>query len=308
LTGRPGITQGFGFRIRHRLGIAALRLAERLNERTYLAFDYPPASANRPRYGYGRPPHPQLASIIGRQEPQYRASLETLLRFEESLRAIDLDRRSSQDPYWRNGSFSGLDAISLYGFVRSRAPGRYIEVGSGISTMFARRAIRDGRLSTKITSVDPAPRAEIDSLCDRAIRRPLEDVDLELFANLGVSDVVLVDCSHRVFMNSDATTFFLDVLPSLAQGVLVCIHDVFLPEDYPPEWADFYLSEQYLLAAYLLARGQLIEPVLGCSYVNGHAELGAMVRPLYRALDLDETLTRGAGCFWLRIGPARWGE
>jgi hypothetical protein len=213
------------------------------------------------------------------------------------------DASSPSEPYWRNGSFSGLDAISLYGFIRSMKPKEYVEVGSGISTKFARRAVADGSLGTRITSVDPAPRADIDALCDEVIRRPLEALDLGLFENLGARDVVLLDCSHRVFMNSDVTTFFLDVLPNLCQGVLVGVHDVFLPDDYPPEFSEFYFSEQYLLAAYLLAGGPLVQPVLACSYVSRHAGLSEGLAPLYSALSLDTSLTRSPGCFWLTVRP-----
>jgi hypothetical protein len=291
------------FRLRHRLGLTALRLAQRLNERTYLPFDYPPSSTNRPRYGYGRAPHPQLAKVLGRYNLQYRTSLDALLSYADDLRAIRQDASFPSEPYWRNGSFSGLDAISLYGFIRSMRPKRYLEVGSGISTKFARRAVADGSLATRITSVDPAPRADIDSLCDEVIRRPLETVDLGLFENLDASDIVLLDCSHRVFMNSDVTTFFLDVLPNLSEGVLVCVHDIFLPEDYPPEWSEFYFSEQYLLAAYLLAGGPLVEPVLACNYVSRHPGLSAVLDSLYSVLSLDASLTRSPGCFWLTVRP-----
>ena len=63
-------------------------------------------------------------------------------------------------------------------------------------------------------------------------------------------------------MNSDATVFFLEILPRLPGGVLVGIHDVFLPYDYPRDYADRYYSEQYLLAAHLIAGNPALEPVL----------------------------------------------
>jgi len=81
-------------------------------------------------------------------------------------------------------------------------------------------------------------------------------------------------------MNSDATSFFLDVLPSLPAGVLVGIHDIHLPDDYRPEYVRCYYSEQYLLASYLLAEGPWIQPLLPCWYVTHHASLGDLVREL----------------------------
>ena len=110
-----------------------------------------------------------------------------------------------------------------------------------------------GGFETRIVSIDPQPRAEVDELCDRVLRVPLEAADLSVFDELSDGDVLFFDGSHRTFMNSDATVFFLEVLPRLADGVLVGVHDVFLPYDYPRDFADRYYSEQYLLAAHLIA-------------------------------------------------------
>ena len=80
--------------------------------------------------------------------------------------------------------FSSMDAVALYGMSSEFRPQRFVEVGSGYSTKFARRAIHDHSLRTRITSIDPAPRAEIDKLCDCVIRRPLEELDLSVFDEL----------------------------------------------------------------------------------------------------------------------------
>ena len=66
-------------------------------------------------------------------------------------------------PTWENGWFPALDAVTLYGLVATRNPRWYVEVGSGNSTRFVRRAIRDHGLRTRILSIDPGPRAEIDA-------------------------------------------------------------------------------------------------------------------------------------------------
>jgi hypothetical protein len=121
------------------------------------------------------------------------------------------------------------------------------------STKFARRAIRDHGLPTRIVSIDPDPRDEIDALCDTAIRESLEQIDLNVVDELERGDIVFIDGSHHCFMNSDVTVFFLDILPRLKPGTLVQFHDLMLPYDYPLEWIERYYSEQYLLAAYLQA-------------------------------------------------------
>jgi hypothetical protein len=119
----------------------------------------------------------------------------------------------SQTPRWVNGWFPGMDAISLYGLLALHEPRWYVEIGSGNSTMFAKRAIRDQGLRTSIISIDPNPRAEIDAICDRVIRMPCEDVPADFFDQLSGEDILFIDSSHRAFQNSDVTVFFTEILP-----------------------------------------------------------------------------------------------
>ena len=123
---------------------------------------------------------------------------------------------------------------AIYSFLRSRRPATYLEIGSGNSTKFAARARQDGRLDTKIVSIDPSPRAEVDALCDEVIRSPFELADLSVLDRLVPGDIVFFDGSHRVFMNSDVAAFFLDAVPRLPAGVLIGVHDIYLPDDYEP--------------------------------------------------------------------------
>jgi hypothetical protein len=66
----------------------------------------------------------------------------------------------------------------------------------------------DQGLQTSVTSIDPQPRAEVEALCDRAVRRPVETVDLALFDELEAGDILFVDNSHRSFMNSNSPSCF----------------------------------------------------------------------------------------------------
>ena len=169
--------------------------------------------------------------------------------------ARTVPRTSSDGACWENDYWGSLDAVWQVAALRDRDPRRYVEVGSGSSTLFARRAIDDFGLRTRITSIDPSPRREVDDACDEVVRQSLELTDLSVFEGLSSGDVVLVDGSHVVSMNSDAVVFFLEVLPALPAGVLVGIDDVYLPWDYHPTWVRRGYGEQYLLAAYLLGGG-----------------------------------------------------
>ena len=285
------------------------RLAEFTHPEYPVMLEY--AIHPEPRYGEGKPAHPELAALLAKNDDAYAATLTMLSQFSGNLMNIpeNANADSPGEPYWANTYFSALDAITLYGLLGSRKPARYFEVGSGNSTKFARRAVRDSGLNTKIISLDPYPRAEIDALCDRVIRQPLEDVETALFNELEAGDVLFIDNSHRAFQNSDVTVFFLEILPRLKPGVIVHIHDIFLPYDYPRLWANRHYSEQYLLAAYLLGGYSKVEVLLPLAYIGQHPILSAMVNNTWqnhviqRAFSSYRQITSGyiGTSFWLTL-------
>ena len=259
-----------------------------------IRIEYPTSATNLPRWS----PHPELERIIASGDRTYRRSLETIADYYDSLRSIQLREQDPREPSWVNDWLPALDGAAIYAFIRSRSPALYVEVGSGISTRFAARARRDGLLRTRIVSIDPRPRVEVDELCDSVVRVPLEAADPSVFHELSDGDVLFVDGSRRAFMNSDATVFFLEVLPQLAGGVLVGVHDVFLPYDYPREYADRYYSEQYLLAAHLIAGNPALEPVLPTFYASRHAELRSLTDTVWS--ERLEGIEPHGHAFWLR--------
>jgi hypothetical protein len=259
-----------------------------------------------PRYGYGKPAHPELAVILARQEARYAELLSHFLKVSENLLRIPLHHQnSSSTPCWINEWMSGLDTFSLYGFIATGNPALLLEVGSGFSTRLARRAIRDHQLRTKVISIDPQPRAEIDGLCDEIIRQPLEKCDLSVIRRLGPGDILFIDGSHRSFMNSDVTIFFLEILPRLHPGVHVHIHDIFLPHDYEPWWLlrfypHRYWSEQYLLAVSLLAGHSNYEVILPNYYVSITPEISSVLDAFW-SNPLLAGVPRGGSSFWIEI-------
>ncbi len=182
--------------------------------------------------------------------------------------------------------------------VATTRPARYIEIGSGWSTKITRRAARVSGRALHITSIDPEPRAEIDALCDRVVRKPVEEVDLALLDVLDAGDILFIDDSHRVFTNSDCVVLLLEVLPRLRQNVLIHVHDIHLPYDYPPEWNTRYYSEQYPLAAWLLAEGPHLRIELPNLFVSQDADLASLLKPLW--VGALSQVQRHGGSFWLR--------
>ena len=189
-------------------------------------------------------------------------------------------------PFWKNGWFENFDAAALVGLLVSKAPARYLEIGSGNSTKFARYAVERAKLPTSITSIDPRPRAAVDALCDKVIRERLEDCDLSLFEQLDSGDMIFFDGSHRVFTNSDTTVFFLEVLPRIRRGVVIHVHDIFLPWDYLPDWGQRMYSEQYLLAAMILSPEPLFKILLPNFFACTDLELNAQIKLLLEPIGL----------------------
>jgi hypothetical protein len=261
-----------------------------------IELDYPVHP--RPRYGaaYGLATHTPMVTVVEGSRRRAAEFIADIARYQTDLRIISVDATSDPlQPCWRNGWVPGLDGAALYAATASRRPAHYLEVGSGNSTKFVRRAITDHSTGTRITSIDPMPRAECDALCDTIIRQPLENADLSVFDQLTGGDVLFIDNSHRALQNSDVTVAMLEVIPRLASGVLVGIHDIFLPDDYPPEWAERFYSEQYVLAAWLLGGHAGADVVLPAYWAARHTDLCAPLAPLWAALPGVET---HGGAFW----------
>lgn len=238
--------------------------------------------------------------MLAGNEERYKNLLRVALEKKDFLLRIPRGEPADETiPFWTNDWFPPLDAIGLMSLLISRNPRRYVEVGSGNSTKFARRAILDHGLRATITSIDPHPRAVIDTLCDRAIRLPLEDCDLSEFADLGEGDFLFIDNSHRSFQNSDVTVFFTEILPILKSGCIFGIHDIFLPFDYFVSWQSRFYNEQYLLMSYLIGGSggdQIIFPV---HYIERSPELVALLDPIFKNPSMTDTFPIG-GAFWMQ--------
>jgi len=184
--------------------------------------------------------------------------LNALPQFRERFDTFRDPRSNDVHFCFANDYFRSPDAEVFYALIRLRRPERIIEVGSGNSTKVARQAIIDGKLKTHLLSIDPQPRAEIDSLADECVRQPVEQADSALFDTLRDGDILFIDSSHEVRVGNDGAFLYSTVLPRIATGVLVHIHDVFLPYDYPPDlqangargW-----NEQYVVQAMLALGG-----------------------------------------------------
>jgi hypothetical protein len=171
--------------------------------------------------------------------------LKLIESFSVALEAIGSDPPPA--PRWNQDWFPRLDAAAAYAVVRSTRPKRIVEVGSGHSTRFLARAVRDGALDTRITAIDPEPRASLEGLEVEWLKLPVQRV--AVFPALGPGDILFIDSSHQLKPGSDVDFLLNAVLPLLPAGVRVHFHDIFLPHDYPEDWAWRRYNEQPAVAS-----------------------------------------------------------
>ncbi len=188
-----------------------------------------------------------LESLFSAAEPTFGALIKSMGPYASAFQAIGAE--PPPEPRWDQDWFPRLDAAALYVFVRQARPLRIVEVGSGHSTRFMARAIRDGGLAAEITSIDPEPRADIAGTGATLVRNTVQGAGTEPFEALVEGDILFINSSHILMPGTDVDFLFNRVLPALARGVLVHIHDIFLPDDYPPEWEWRGYNEQLGVAA-----------------------------------------------------------
>lgn len=252
------------------------------------------------RYGAGRPSHPGLHDLVDAGRHRYGVFLAELGEIQSNFDDVPLGGSyEAPTPFWLNAWFPPLDAMALTQMLRRHNPTRFVEIGSGVSTKFARRAVTRYGLRTKLISIDPQPRNEIDALCDQVLRKPLEDCAPEMFEALEPGDIFFLDSSHRAFQGSDVTVFFLEILPRLKPGVIVQVHDIYLPDDYISGHLHRMWNEQYLLATALLYGRQAFEILFPCWFVGQDSELSAQAAGLLRKGPIADLNLYGAS-FWLR--------
>lgn len=257
----------------------------------------------KPRYGYGKKPLQQLYDIINANRSVYEENISAILNFKNVFNSIKTSDKESNEnePAWNNGFFPGLDVVALYTLLNTIKPKTYLEIGSGNSTKVARKSIKDNKLNTKIVSIDPFPRANIDHLADTVIRKPLENMDdYSMITKLEANDILFIDNSHRCLPNSDATVCFLELIPQLKPGVIVHIHDIYLPYDYPQDMCDRFYSEQYVLAAFLLANPKKYEILFPGIFVSEDKALAKQLEPLWQS-ENTRNVEKHGGSFWFRV-------
>jgi predicted O-methyltransferase YrrM len=212
-----------------------------------------------------RPDYRWVGALFAARRERFAATIRLIDGYAAELAAIG--RAPPPGPRWDQDWFPRLDAAALYAMVRSERPARAVEIGSGHSTRFLARAVADGQLATEIVSIDPEPRASLAGLAIERVATTLQGADLKAIDRLRPGDLLFVDSSHVLMPGSDVDLIVNGILPRLASGVLIHVHDVFLPEPYPAAWQWRGYNEQLAIAA-LLGSGTY-EPLFASAYAVG---------------------------------------
>ncbi len=167
--------------------------------------------------------------------------------------------KSGEGFYLHNKNYEAGDADIWYSVVRAMKPRRIFEIGSGFSTLLALAAVEANRredpgYQCEHVCVEPYEMPWLEKTSARVLRQKIEDVPVDFFKNLQQGDILFIDSSHMVRPQGDVLRIYLEILPVIHTGVLVHIHDIFTPNDYPRQWIVEemrFWNEQYLLEAIL---------------------------------------------------------
>lgn len=205
--------------------------------------------------------------------------------------------------YYNNGNFGAGDAEYFYSIMRSFKPARLVEIGAGFSTLMARNAVARNAAeqpgyACKHICIEPYEMPWLESLPDvTVVRDRVETCAPDLFAQLDRNDILFIDSSHMIRPQGDVLFEYLELLPRLRPGVLVHVHDIFSPRDYPARWLEGevkFWNEQYLLEAFLSCNGKF-RIIAALNYLfHNHAD-----RLLEKCPVLKSNPGLEPGSFWM---------
>lgn len=177
----------------------------------------------------------------------------------------------------KNGFFEHGDAEIYYQLIRHIKPKNILEIGSGQSTLIALEAIKKNKnidkINTKINCVEPYENTWLDNFNIKIIRKKIEDLHANYYLSLKSGDILFIDSSHVIRPQGDVLKIFFEIIPKLKKGVIIHIHDIFTPKDYPEKWLineNRFWNEQYLVEALMMNKNRY-EIYLMLNYLKNNA-------------------------------------
>jgi len=249
---------------------------------------------------------------IDMNEHRQLALLKEFITYGAELQAIPISEPTNSYSYFYNNNFyeSG-DAEMLYSMVRHFKPKKVIEIGCGYSTRLIKCALDKNRqegVTAEQICIEPYEVPWLEQVgVDKVIRSKVEDIEMSLFDELEENCLLFIDSSHTLRTGGDVYIEYLHILPRLQKGVIIHIHDVFLPFDYPKQWVVShrrFWTEQYLVQAFLAFNPEF-EILAALRYLASyHFEEFAAVCPVFARQPerrmAHEAVTVSPSSFWIR--------
>jgi hypothetical protein len=205
----------------------------------------------------------ELVGVDMRDAAQVALLGEAYQRWGAEFNALPLGRQPAGRFSVDNRCFESVDAELYWTLIRAGKPRTVVELGSGWQTLLADEALAVNEAEGhpgRLLAIGPHPGDLVRDLARRSGRIELlttavRDAPVEPFEALDDRDILFVDSTHVAKIGSDVTYEVLEVLPRVRPGVLVHVHDIFLPQEYPRDWVlgptRRFWNEQYLLQAFL---------------------------------------------------------
>ena len=202
------------------------------------------------------------------------------------------------------GMFPDLDRVVLYCLLRHLKPQRIFEIGSGESTEVVRQALIDGQIDSEHLAIEPYRFDEVPGNV-QVIRKEVQELSDDFFDQLSENDVLFIDSSHVTMPYGDTLTELLTILPRLNPGVLVHIHDIFLPYDYPENWGtkNYVYTEQWLVALMLYGADKEWRVVWGSRLMLKEYSAELLKMPMYPLRD-GQIIPNGGSLWIQKVGNA----
>ncbi len=236
--------------------------------------------------------YPALEAYFSSAELDFAKLIKVIEALSSDIGALSgKPAKARFDQSW----FPGLDALAAYAMIRDRQPSRIVEIGSGHSTRFMAAGIHDSGLATSLVCIDPAPRAVLDHLDVQWRPSILQEASLDDIEALDEGDLLFVDSSHLLMPGTDVDYLIGHVLPKLRSGVYLHIHDIFLPDAYPSDWAWRGYNEQSAIAALLQGNGY---DLIFSSHYIATRMAGQLKGSPFKELDITSTELQSS--LWLR--------
>lgn len=245
----------------------------------------------------------ELVGIDMRQQEQLELLSQTFSKYKNEFNYPANKTAIPHEYYLENNFFPSIDAEVLHAMIRHFKPKRIIEVGSGFSTYLASKACLlntgENGLKVEYCIIDPFPNDTIKKGVpgvSTLIQKPVEQVGMDLFLQLDENDILFIDSSHVIRIGGDVNYEFLEIIPRMKKGVIIHIHDIFLPYEYPKDFIfenHRFWSEQYLLQAFLAFNCSF--EVLWAGYFM-HQNFPAECRAVFPSYNKG----KGPGSFWIR--------